>query len=160
MFDDYGATSAAVFTDEALDAKTRELIALAVAVAKQCDGGIASHARGAARRGATVDETLGVAFMMNGGPGTAPTTGLRWVRRVRRQAVSVPEPASTEIAVGDKENRDAAWYYPEPSPAAREITGRVAFWRGVTVERVGPSTAEPGARDGARRPRLARLRHH
>ncbi len=64
------------------------------------------------------------------------------------------------VAVGDDENRDAAWYYPEPSPAAREITGRVAFWRGVTVERVGPSTAEPGARDGARRPLLARLRHH
>ncbi len=30
-------------------------------------------------------------------------------------------------------NADAAWYYPEPKPAAAEITDRVAFWRGVTV---------------------------
>ena len=30
-------------------------------------------------------------------------------------------------------NRDAAWYYPEPKDAAKEITGRVAFWRGVEV---------------------------
>ena len=59
--------------DGALDSKTKELIALAIAVAKQCDGCIASHARAAARRGATVDEVaeaLGVAIVMNGGPGT------------------------------------------------------------------------------------------
>ena len=31
-------------------------------------------------------------------------------------------------------NSDAAWYYPEPKPAASQITGRVAFWKGVTVE--------------------------
>jgi len=30
-------------------------------------------------------------------------------------------------------NKDAAWYYPEPKPAASQITGRVAFWRGVSV---------------------------
>lgn len=30
---------------------------------------------------------------------------------------------------------DAAWYYPEPKPAAQEIKGYFAFWRGV---RVGP----------------------
>ena len=30
-------------------------------------------------------------------------------------------------------NKDAAWYYPEPKPAASQITGRVAFWKGVTV---------------------------
>jgi len=30
-------------------------------------------------------------------------------------------------------NKDAAWYYPEPKPAASQITGRVAFWRGVRV---------------------------
>ncbi len=57
----------------ALDAKTKELVALAIAVTKQCDGCIAAHTRGAARRGATsaeVAEALGVAIMMNGGPGT------------------------------------------------------------------------------------------
>ena len=30
-------------------------------------------------------------------------------------------------------NRDAAWYYPEPKPAAAEIAGRIAFWKGVEV---------------------------
>ena len=44
VFEGYGALSAAAFTDGALDAKTKELIALAIAVAKQCDGCIASHA--------------------------------------------------------------------------------------------------------------------
>ena len=37
------------------------------------------------------------------------------------------------IVVGDDENRDAAWYYPEPKSAAAEIKGRIAFWRGVDV---------------------------
>lgn len=37
------------------------------------------------------------------------------------------------IAVEGAENRDAAWYYPEPKPAAQEIAGRVAFWKGVEV---------------------------
>jgi len=38
------------------------------------------------------------------------------------------------IVVDGKENKDAAWFYPEPKPAAKEITDHVAFWRGVTVE--------------------------
>ena len=37
------------------------------------------------------------------------------------------------IEVDGKTNNDAAWYYPEPKDAAKEITGRVAFWRGVEV---------------------------
>ena len=73
VFEGYGALHAAAFADGALDAKTKELIALAIAVSKQCDGCMASHARGAARQGATADEVaeaLGVAIVMNGGPGT------------------------------------------------------------------------------------------
>ena len=31
------------------------------------------------------------------------------------------------------ENPDAAWYYPDPKPAAAQIKDRVAFWRGVKV---------------------------
>ena len=38
-----------------------------------------------------------------------------------------------DVVVGDKANRDAAWYYPQPKEAANEITGRLAFWRGVQV---------------------------
>ena len=39
------------------------------------------------------------------------------------------------IVADGKENRDAAWYYPEPKEAAANIKNRVAFWKGVTVEK-------------------------
>lgn len=39
-----------------------------------------------------------------------------------------------DIVVGDQVNREAAWYYPTPKPAAQNIAGRVAFWKGVKVE--------------------------
>lgn len=62
-----------VFAAGALDVKAKELIALAISVSKQCDGCIASHAKGAARAGATaeeVGEALAVAISLNGGPAT------------------------------------------------------------------------------------------
>jgi len=37
------------------------------------------------------------------------------------------------VEVDGKRNRDAAWYYPDPTPAAAEIKDRIAFWRGVRV---------------------------
>ncbi len=37
------------------------------------------------------------------------------------------------LEVNGKHNPDAAWYYPDPKSAARNITGYVAFWRGVQV---------------------------
>jgi uncharacterized protein (DUF427 family) len=37
------------------------------------------------------------------------------------------------LAVNGQENKDAAWYYPEPKQAAAEIKGRIAFWKGVSV---------------------------
>lgn len=40
------------------------------------------------------------------------------------------------IRVGGRENPDAAWYYPEPTEAARAIKDRVAFWKGVVVRDV------------------------
>jgi AhpD family alkylhydroperoxidase len=64
---------AAALTDGVLPARVKELMALAIAVAKQCDGCIAYHAKAAARRGATpeeVSETLAVALLMDGGPAT------------------------------------------------------------------------------------------
>ncbi|MFN2466326.1 MAG: DUF427 domain-containing protein [Candidatus Dormibacteria bacterium] len=39
------------------------------------------------------------------------------------------------IKVGDKVNKDAAWFYPDPSAEASAIRDRVAFWRGVKIER-------------------------
>ncbi|MFC2138566.1 DUF427 domain-containing protein [Bacteroidota bacterium] len=37
------------------------------------------------------------------------------------------------INVDGNENKDAAWYYPEPKDLAKQIKGRIAFWRGVKV---------------------------
>jgi AhpD family alkylhydroperoxidase len=67
-FNDLGksATAAGV-----LDAKTKELIALALSVAARCDPCIGFHAKALVRLGATrkeVDETLGVTTYMGGGP--------------------------------------------------------------------------------------------
>jgi AhpD family alkylhydroperoxidase len=73
VYDGYRKMHTAAYAAGALDQKTKELIALAIAVSKECDGCIASHARGAVRTGATeaeVAEALGVAIAMNGGPGT------------------------------------------------------------------------------------------
>lgn len=39
-----------------------------------------------------------------------------------------------DIVVNGKTNKDAAWYYPEPKPAAANIKGYVAFWKGITVQ--------------------------
>lgn len=69
----YAGLHRAVMVDGELSAKVKELIALAIAVTRECDGCVAAHARGAARRGATgqeVAEMVGVAILMNGGPGT------------------------------------------------------------------------------------------
>ena len=38
------------------------------------------------------------------------------------------------VVVDDQKNRDAAWYYADPKPAAKNIAGRIAFWKGVKVE--------------------------
>lgn len=38
------------------------------------------------------------------------------------------------INVNGLENRDGAWYYPNPKPAAAQIANHIAFWRGVRVE--------------------------
>lgn len=38
-----------------------------------------------------------------------------------------------DVVVDGRRNPDAAWYYATPKPAAAEIAGRVAFWRGVDV---------------------------
>ncbi len=37
------------------------------------------------------------------------------------------------LIVDGQTNTDAAWYYPEPKPAASQIKDRVAFWKGVKI---------------------------
>jgi uncharacterized protein (DUF427 family) len=39
-----------------------------------------------------------------------------------------------DVAVEGAINKDAAWFYPDPKPAAANIKGYVAFWRGVQIE--------------------------
>ena len=39
-----------------------------------------------------------------------------------------------DLVVDGQTNKDAAWYYPTPKDAAKEIANHVAFWHGVTVE--------------------------
>lgn len=38
------------------------------------------------------------------------------------------------VVIGDQVNKDAAWYYKEPSEAAKQIKNHIAFWRGVEVK--------------------------
>jgi AhpD family alkylhydroperoxidase len=66
----FGRLHQAAVAEGSLPARIKELMALAIAVIKQCDGCIAYHAKAAARRGATpaeVAEALGVALLMDGG---------------------------------------------------------------------------------------------
>ncbi len=39
-----------------------------------------------------------------------------------------------DVVVAGEVNKDAAWYYPEPKAAARNIAGCIAFWKGVKVQ--------------------------
>jgi len=39
-----------------------------------------------------------------------------------------------DVLVNGKLNRNAAWYYPNPKPAAKQIKNRIAFWNGVQVQ--------------------------
>jgi AhpD family alkylhydroperoxidase len=67
----FSAMATASGAPGALDAKTKELIALAVSISVRCDDCIAFHAKAAVQRGATreeVMETLGMAIYMGAGP--------------------------------------------------------------------------------------------
>jgi len=74
VYDGFRALHGAAFAaGGALEVKHKELIALSIAVATECDGCIASHARAAVRAGATKEEAaeaLGVTILMGGGPAT------------------------------------------------------------------------------------------
>ena len=67
----FSALAKAATRDGALDKKTKELIALAIGIATRCDGCIGFHTEALVRLGATrqeVEETLGMAVYMGGGP--------------------------------------------------------------------------------------------
>ena len=67
----FGALAQAATKDGALDKKTKELIALALGIAAHCDGCIGFHVQALVKLGATraeLEETLGMAVYMGGGP--------------------------------------------------------------------------------------------
>ncbi len=67
----FAALHSAAASDGVLDAKTKELIALATAITAHCDGCIAFHTHDAISAGATreeIAEAIGVAVLMGGGP--------------------------------------------------------------------------------------------
>ncbi|QDK97601.1 carboxymuconolactone decarboxylase family protein [Acinetobacter tandoii] len=67
----FNALSQAAMKDGILDAKTKELIALAIGVANRCDGCIGFHVRTLVKMGMSfeeLNEVLGIAVYMGGGP--------------------------------------------------------------------------------------------
>ena len=69
----FGQLHKQAMTEGALSAKTKELIALAIAITVRCDGCIAYHVHDAILAGATrseIVESIGVAILMGGGPST------------------------------------------------------------------------------------------
>ncbi|MGZ8763751.1 MAG: carboxymuconolactone decarboxylase family protein [Acidimicrobiia bacterium] len=67
----FGALHQAAMAEGEVPARLKELVALAIAIIKECEGCIAYHASAAARKGATeaeVAEVLSVALLMGGGP--------------------------------------------------------------------------------------------
>jgi AhpD family alkylhydroperoxidase len=88
----YRALSDAGARKDLLGAKTRELIALAVAVTRQCDGCITIHTSAALKHGATHDEiaeALGVAIAVNAGAALVYSA-----RVMDAYAAKAPPPAS------------------------------------------------------------------
>lgn len=91
VYEGFAHTHKAALGDGVLSIKHKELIAFGIAVTKQCDGCIASHARGAARAGASLEEAaeaIGVAILMNGG--LRRSTGRERMPRSRSSTPSSP----------------------------------------------------------------------
>lgn len=67
----FSAMAQAATKDGALDKKTKELIALGIAISTRCDGCIGFHIEALVKLGTTkaeIEETLGMAIYMGGGP--------------------------------------------------------------------------------------------
>lgn len=70
----FGAVAAGVLKDNKLSLKTKELIAVGIAVSVRCDACILGHVRNAINAGVTMEElseAIEVAIIMGGGPSTA-----------------------------------------------------------------------------------------
>ena len=131
-----------------LDARTKELIALAIAVSKECDGCIAAHAHAAVQHGATPQEAaeaIGVTFLMNGGPATVyGARAFAAFREFYDQRTATDRTAAYQQPTGSRaRNR------PGQRPPARELSGtpgrELARHRaGVMLLTVHGDLASPG----------------
>lgn len=65
----------------------------------------------------------------------APSVAAEYLRPSERTSVCPWKGVASyfDVTVDGSVNTRAAWYYPSPKPAAREIAGHVAFWKGVEV---------------------------
>lgn len=67
-----------------------------------------------------------------------PADSVRWEMLVHSDHTSVcpwkGQAKYYSVDDGQRHGHNVAWSYPTPSPAARQIAGRIAFWRGVSVE--------------------------
>ena len=69
----HASMSSAAMTEGELSVGVKELLAVVIAITRECDGCMVAHTRGAVRSGVTrqqLAEAIGVAISMNGGPGT------------------------------------------------------------------------------------------
>ena len=93
----FGALGRAAMTAGALDARTKELIALAIGVAQRCDGCIGFHTKALVQMGcseAELQEMLGVAVYMGGGPSLMyAANALAAFQQFSQQAGSAQHPA-------------------------------------------------------------------
>ncbi|MCW8892340.1 MAG: carboxymuconolactone decarboxylase family protein [Deltaproteobacteria bacterium] len=84
----------AAVAEGAVATKTKELIALAIAVTVRCDGCISFHVHDALQSGATrgeITEAIGVAVMMGGGPSVVyGSEALEALEQFEKQAAAAP----------------------------------------------------------------------
>ena len=157
VWNGFGQMHQAAVADGALPAKVKELMALAIAVVKQCDGCIAYHAKAAAMRGAT-DRRSRRRARSRAPDGRRSGVGLRAARRGPR---STSSPTPTRSARPDERRRFVGRPLPdrgvrledrpEPVPPTR---GRRAATRSGTRSRLRRRTQ----RGVARHPRMERHR--
>ena len=94
----FGAMAQAATAPRALDAKTKELIALGIAVAIRCDDCIGFHVKAACQHGATRDEVMeamGMAIYMGAGP------AVMYASRTLEALGQLAPPASTSTGGAD-----------------------------------------------------------
>ena len=99
----FAGIAQAATASNTLDAKTKELIALGVAVAVRCDDCIAFHAKAAADQGATrdeVSETLGMSIYMGAGPSVMYASHALEAFTQFEAGMAKPVSPTTDVGIG------------------------------------------------------------